>query len=168
MVVLKEFTIEDRCLKIQLREGELYFAHLTYSDNLDSIKKEGLKLSGDVSMFPTECLYCVDIADYHGMDALRELSEDMTHDHDDEMLLVLGNYKGEYYEVAGCTDEEEENSYAIAYIGLLDKEAIKIDKFMAMNARDTQEVIENCHYTDIRETDLAHISGCGKIKTIYY
>ncbi|MGL5460152.1 MAG: hypothetical protein ACRDBY_11105 [Cetobacterium sp.] len=125
--------------------GEMHFLHITHSDNLLSILKDGFKLSE----FPMQTLkgeekvlYVTEEKNDMAVRELAELSDDVINGIEDDIFVVIrGVYKGEYLHLYN-KHEYDDWSFCDC-IGLKDTENINIKSCHYTVGKDLKDFINN-------------------------
>ena len=107
-------------LILEEKNGVMRFAHLTYSDVVSSIVKNGF-VAGDGNLGIG--VYCCDLGNETSVNALIDFQSDLS-EGEDEMSIVVGEYRGKRIECIGST-----NPYMLynkGFVLLSDTEQINI------------------------------------------
>lgn len=121
--------IIDDTFILKSETKNLRFIHLTYEENIQSIKKNGF-YKGE-GLFG-EGLYVCNLEDEESIKSLINFSSDLIEDRHDELAVVEGIYNGKYHT---CIDTEKHFEYAIGFILIEDVEKININNISIIEQR---------------------------------
>lgn len=97
---LIEITIDNDISFVSVkRNGLIPIMHVSTIDKKEIILKEGLKvIEKDWISDLGEGLYVVNSDDIDSVESLRDYISELYEDEDEELIVVFGEYEGEYYE----------------------------------------------------------------------
>lgn len=119
----------DDTFVLKTEYKSIRFVHLTYEENIKSIKENGFNKGNGLF---GEGLYVCDLGDKESIKSLINFSSDLIEDRNDELAVIEGFYNGEY---DVCIDTKEYFEYANGFILIKDVENIKINSISVIEHR---------------------------------
>lgn len=123
---------------------EIRFAHITFPENIQSIKENGLMI-GDGTSILGGGIYVADIDDVNSVNALINLAPDFVGGNSEECLseelsLILGTSNSRYIKCLASSNEAFE--YTVGFIALQEANKIKCNEYITDTAENIIKLLE--------------------------